>query len=83
MLTSVQKKNMDNFGKAIKNGQIALVECLEIVSSKRVPLVCAVNRKGEDFSLIPFARLLEGDPYLEFLPPDPNNPDQFLAPEES
>lgn len=71
-LSKDSRANFDQVLKAAKIGQLALVECQESKTGAIVPVICALNFKGKQCQIVPFARLFEGNPYEQLNPPDPN-----------
>lgn len=75
------RNNFNTLLRAARNGDLALVECEDKTTLKKVYALCAVGRDGEEFLLSPFAKLFDGDPYKELNPPDPNRPQDFVREE--
>ena len=65
-----QAANYEQLKDAFRNGRTALLEATEVATGKKVALLCALNRQGQDIEFIPFAKFIDGDPYEQFLPPD-------------
>jgi hypothetical protein len=63
------KANFETLRRAVTAGHITLVECTDAKTGLPVMAVCAVNRVGRDVELAPLARLFDGNPYEELLPP--------------
>lgn len=70
---AIKKGYKDNFTTlqdAARNGDLALLECNDATSGKPVMAICAVNRcKGGDVQFVPLAKLFDGNPYEELIPP--------------
>ena len=63
------KLNFEMMLEAAKQGDLALLECIDSSSGEVRSVVCAVNRSGETFEFVPLAKLFAGDPYEEVMPP--------------
>lgn len=64
-------KNFETMRKAFANGDVALVECTDVQTSKPVVAVCMVNRSpGGEYVMVPVAKLFDGNPYHELAPPN-------------
>lgn len=69
-LSDGHKTNFDTLVRAIKNGDVALLECTDRATKEPVMVICAVNRIDEDnIEFAPFAKMFSGDPFEEVLPP--------------
>ena len=69
---SSYRANFDTLKRACENGHLAMVECLHVPSSKLAAVVCAIGFKDGQYEIVPLARMLEGNPFDEYQPPDPN-----------
>lgn len=69
MINEAYKQNFETLNRAVKSGDSVLVECKDAVTGKPVMVVCAVQRVGNEFQVIPLAKLFDGDPYDELVPP--------------
>lgn len=63
------KPNFATIERACKNGDLALVHCKEISTGKSVAVVAAVWQDADGHNVVPLARMLEGNPYKEFIGP--------------
>lgn len=61
--------NFNTLTKAFKNKNVALVETSDKATGKKVYVICAVQRDGEMIEIVPFAKLFDGNPYDELVPP--------------
>jgi hypothetical protein len=61
--------NFDTISKAAKSGRLALMECVDAATGKPVITVCAVNRVEGEFEFVPLAKMFDGNPYEELVPP--------------
>lgn len=70
---SLQEHHAANFNtmlKAAKHGDLALVSCLDAETGEPVAAICMVNRHEDgDYSFVPVARMIEGNPYEQLVPP--------------
>jgi hypothetical protein len=55
--------------QAFDAGDACLLECRDKATGKPVYVLCAVNHRGEDFELVPFAQLFDDNPYERLTPP--------------
>ena len=69
MITKEYKANFETLKKAFKNKAVALVECTDAETGKPVITVCAVNIVNREYELIPLAKMFDGNPFEELLPP--------------
>lgn len=65
------KANFDTLQRAFDDGAIALMECKDVKTGELVAVVCAVQKNGDDVEMVPFARMFDGNPYEQVLPPLP------------
>jgi hypothetical protein len=63
--------NFETLQRAFRNGDAALLECTSRTIGQPVYAIVAVHRAGDEFELVPFAQLFDGDPYEELDPPQP------------
>jgi Family of unknown function (DUF6117) len=69
-LRKSDKKNFATLSRAFGQGQVALVDVLRLKDRKKVAAVCAMQSNGDGtVTMIPFATLVEGNPFEEFAPP--------------
>jgi hypothetical protein len=72
----IQQPHRDNFHtlqQAFSDGAACLLECHERATGRPVYVLCAVNRNGLDYELVPFARLFDDNPYDLLAAPDEMN----------
>lgn len=71
MITQAEKESFETLCRAIKNDDVALMECMLKEDGKRVAIVCAhfVDEDGMH-NMVPFARLFGGNPYDILVPPE-------------
>lgn len=66
------KTNFETLQKAVKNGDIAIMECKDKATGDTAILVCAVQRpqmRGGEITMVPLARMIDGNPYELYEPP--------------
>jgi hypothetical protein len=64
-----ERANYATILRAGRDGALALVECTERASGKRVAVLAAIGRDREDYVITPLARLFDGNPYEQLDPP--------------
>jgi hypothetical protein len=69
MIPQPHRDNFNTLNQAFSDGAACLLECHERATGKPVYVICAVNHRGEDFELVPFATLFNENPYELFSPP--------------
>ena len=69
MIAKGYKANFETLCKAIRHGDVCLMECTDAATGKPVMVICAVQRDGDSFEMMPFAKLFDGNPYEELIPP--------------
>ena len=86
MIEDGYKHNFGMLIKAVKDGDVCLVECKDVKTGVPVITVCAVqttsseaagksrdlrsrSREDDEFQVVPLAKLFDGDPYEELIPP--------------
>lgn len=69
---AIQKHHATNFSAlqhAFKAGAVCLMECTDAVTGKPVITICAAGFDGKDYSMTPLAKMFDGNPYKELIPP--------------
>ena len=70
MIAEVYRENFETLIAAVDNGDVCIVECTEITTGKTVIVVCATQQEDNgDISLVPLAKMFDGNPYEEIRPP--------------
>jgi hypothetical protein len=69
MIPQAHQDNFNTLLQAFDDGAACLLECHELATGKPVYVICAVNRHGPDYELVPFARLFDDNPYELLAPP--------------
>lgn len=63
--------NFDTMLRAASNGHLALLECKDAKTGEPVYTIVMVSRRGDEFEFVPVARMFDGNPYEQIVPPDP------------
>lgn len=69
MIPQPHRDNFNTLHRAFDDGAACLLECNDRATGKPVYVICAVNRRGTDYELVPFARLFDDSPYDLLTPP--------------
>ncbi|HMP01719.1 MAG TPA: DUF6117 family protein [Gemmatales bacterium] len=69
MIPKPYRDNFNTLSRAFGDGAACLVECRERTTGRPAYVVCAVGRRGQDYELVPFARLFDDNPYELLAPP--------------
>jgi hypothetical protein len=69
MIPQPYRDNFNMLHRAFEDGAACLLECHEQATGKPAYVICAVNRSGDVFEFVPFARLFDGNPYELLSPP--------------
>lgn len=75
------RSNFNTMLKAADNGDLALMECEDKATKKKVFVVCMVGRENGEYVFTPVAKMFDGNPYEEVNPPDPSDPKKFVKTE--
>ena len=68
-------KNFATLQHAQDNGDLALVECTDAKTGQPVYTICAIERHYDehdnytDYVMVPLAKMFDGNPYEELVPP--------------
>jgi hypothetical protein len=65
-LRESDKANYTTLLQAAGDNHLCLMSATRKSDGKKVALVCAMNRDGEDYCPAPLAVLIEGNPYEDF-----------------
>lgn len=66
------KANFETLRRAAAAGDLALVDCQDKSTLKPVRVICAMQRERDGITMVPLAKLFDGDPYEELNPPNPD-----------
>lgn len=72
MLAQPDRTNFDTLSRAFGAGHAALVEVRRVADRSVVAAVCAIARDGDEFTITPFAVMVEGNPFKLLDPPNPD-----------
>lgn len=65
-LTESEKANFEQLKRAASYGDLALVRAHDTKTGELVALVCAVTAVHDNYTITPFAQLLNENPYARF-----------------
>ena len=66
------KKNFETLQRAFRNNQVCLLEAQDKSTGEIKNLLCAVSEETSDeFTFVPFAVMIDGNPYDMYNPPKP------------
>ncbi len=57
------RSNFDTLTRAFEHDAVVLMSAIRAADQQPVTLVCAVQRDGESFEFIPFAEMINGNPF--------------------
>jgi len=63
------KLNFQTLCKAVENDDVCLMACVDKATGKDVAVICAVSEEGNLKIMIPLAKMFDGNPYDELIPP--------------
>jgi hypothetical protein len=69
MIPKPYRNNFDTLSRAFDDEAVCLLECRERATGNPAYVICAVSRTGENYDLVPFARLFDDKPYDLLAPP--------------
>jgi uncharacterized protein DUF6117 len=69
MIPQPYRDNFNTLQRAFDAGHACLLECRDKATGKPTYVLCAVNTRGEEYELVPFARLFDDNPYELLSPP--------------
>lgn len=61
--------NFDTLLRAAQDGNLALMECHDVISGEPRYVICALGWHEGDYLLTPLGHLAEGNPYDHYIPP--------------
>ncbi len=70
MIPQPYRDNFNTLSRAFDDGAACLLECRERATGRAVYVLCAVNRRDDNYELVPFAQLFDDNPYALLAPPD-------------
>ena len=69
MIQEHHRTNFEQLTRAIEFGHACLLDCRDKETGKQVVAICAMNLGPKETALVPFAVLIEGNPYDQLEPP--------------
>lgn len=63
------KANYKTLLRAVTNGDVCLMECKDATTNEPVMVVAAMYEEDGQYVAVPLAKLFEGDPYQQLIPP--------------
>jgi hypothetical protein len=73
------RKNFDTLLRAARDGNLALIDCLDAMTRKPRYVLCAIGRSNGECVMTPFSHLASGNPYDAYLPPGVDDPAGLIA----
>lgn len=77
-------ENFKTLCHAAEQGMICLMECRDRKTGEYRAVICALNTPGsgvDGVDFIPLGHLATGNPFEDYKPPDPEDPDGYLIEE--
>ena len=62
--------NFDTLCHAFERGEVSLLECKDAKTGQTVIALCAVQFFEGQFNMTPLAKLFDGNPFKELIPPE-------------
>ena len=70
MINDHYKTNFQTMLMAAENADLCLMECTDATTGKPVIAICMVNcTKDGEYEMMPVAKMFDGNPYEELVPP--------------
>ncbi len=64
------KDNFETLKRAFLNNDICMMECTDKVTKKQVAVICAAYKDAQGMvNMVPLAKMFNGNPYKELIPP--------------
>lgn len=70
MIEQGYKHNFSVLQRACHNDDLALMECTDKETGKKVVVICAVHMDNGEYVFTPLAKMFDGNPYEELNPPE-------------
>lgn len=80
MIGEAYQRNLEVLRDAFADENIALVECIVAETGKPVIVVCAVIELELEKQFVPLAKMFDGNPYEEVIPPAMDRPVNIVLP---
>jgi hypothetical protein len=75
------KANYETLLRAARAKDLAVMECKRKADGQIVYVLTALRRDSGTVHMTPLAVMCDGNPYEDYLPPDPDTPGGFVNPE--
>ena len=72
MISESHTHNLETLREAFDRGDVALVECQRVSDGETVVMLCAVGFDDGEYTMTPFAEMVNGNPFEMYRPPDPD-----------
>lgn len=72
MIAEGYRTNFETLERASADGNLTIMDCQDKATGKQVIVICAVNYDGEEYQMVPLAKMFDGNPYDELNPPNPD-----------
>lgn len=69
MIPKTYMANFKTLCRAVLAGDVALMECTDVHTRKPVVVLCMVSTDKGEFLMTPVAKMFDGNPYEELVPP--------------
>ncbi len=69
MIPEGHKKNLQTIKRAAGDGRLVLIECTDAKTGQPVITLGAVSDDKDGYAFVPLAKLFDGNPYEELMPP--------------
>jgi hypothetical protein len=66
------KANLATIQRAAADGRLALVDCQDAATGRTVVVLAAIGFDGGEHTIVPLAKMFDGNPYEELNPPNPD-----------
>ena len=69
MIPEGHKVTFEMLKVAFSRGDVCILQCMDKETGEDVTVICAVNSDGQEYDLVPLAKLFSDNPYDELIPP--------------
>ena len=70
--TEGMKTNFETLKRAAINGDLALVDCFDVITGESLGCIYAINRENNEYEMVPLAIMPYQSLYERVLPPKEN-----------
>ena len=63
------KANFNTLQRAMQDGNVAIMECVDAKTGQPVIAICAVGRENGEYVFSPLAKMFDSNPFDELVPP--------------